>query len=890
MSHIMDDSYELMSKFMKTLHDQHQGIGNIYVAKTVDKHGNVTDVKYGKNMMTDHGMSEYFVSNKEFPTNMYIGQGSTDIGFNHTTCEILDRFDCVSTLVSATRDYAYPMYYDKVSGLVTVVCKALQVKFPLNISGISDDIRITEYGIGTAWDKLWTHSWVYATDDQGTVTTYGSIVKHPEEELYIDVYYCLSYYESLILDNWTNGRYTLITTMNRFFNHMNAENIYLYRRDNIGVSISSTTAQSGFDDNEITKYRNISEFNMSYTWGSDDTNNRKNGYFDGFCDWCSGFMSIERETRALPEAFTSIITPDGHRYNCLSNRFGKFNQESLPLSQANILSSTMYNPTTHEWDNSETFLNDSNKWYTETPLENCFMTPIYYTNNNTVMRLNVFQNINTHDPITAFNINVETVYAAEKYWDKETWHLISNLTNVPASDTNSYGHTMNCRTARYYISSTSDANTRLIPTRTSEGFVIIPTNGRSETYNVVQGGTEFYKASIASYDYHWYKHGNNIYCPYDHTQYSYADVLWYTDAYNFVYGKWLIMIQTRTNTTAGNRYYNSICYMDMSNLSTKPSVQLLTMPFDSHNDVDVYTQCYSTETGTGFITLQSLNYNISYVAKFKTNTPSYDEYATTKMCGIWGTNKIAYILANDTSHIQVYDYDTSSIVQTFDVPSGVTPAILFGHSNYVYIVSTVDSAMSFCCNITTGEITTMDGNMTNIKSTTQRVCMTAVDTCLVIYRYDQFNYENHYYINMVEPTKFHPVPQLRSYDQYYTSNVVYTLRKVHGNSVALIRNMGAYYYNNSGGSGMVTDFGNAMDGNIYTQFSSNTYQWIPYGDYIIMNKNQKEPLEHWMPHKITGTTPCISTINTIKNIRNKQFQTKFTNIPEFNGRPPGKRQ
>ena len=171
----------------------------------------------------------------------------------------------------------------------------------------------------------------------------------------------------------------------------------------------------------------------------------------------------------------------------------------------------MYNPTTHEWDNSETFLNDPNKWYTETPLENCFMTPIYYTNNNTVMRLNVFQNINTHDPITAFNVNVETVYAAEKYWDKETWHLISNLTNVPASDTNSYNHTMNCRTARYYISSTSDANTRLIPTRTSEGFVIIPTNERSETYNVVQGSAVFRRATSSSYDYHWYKHGSDLF-------------------------------------------------------------------------------------------------------------------------------------------------------------------------------------------------------------------------------------------------------------------------------------------------------------------------------------------------------------------------------------------
>jgi hypothetical protein len=328
--------------------------------------------------------------------------------------------------------------------------------------------------------------------------------------------------------------------------------------------------------------------------------------------------------------------------------------------------------------------------------------------------------------------------------------------------------------------------------------------------------------------------------------------------------------------------------MDMSDLTTKPTVQRLTMPFNSRN-VNVYTECYSTETGTGLITLQSLNYNVSYVAKFNTNTPSYDEYVTTKMCGIWGTHKIAYILESDPSHIQVYDYNTSAIVQTFDVPSGVTPSILFGHSNYVYIVSSSNTSMSFCCNISTGTVTTMSGNMTNIKSETSRVYMTAVDNCLVIYRWDYYDYNYHYYININDPTIHHSLPQVRT-DNNYTTNVMYTLKKVHGNSIALIRNMGVYYWNETGASSLVVDFGNFMDGNNYNQLSTNTYQWIPYGDYIIMNQYQKEPIEHWMPHKITGTTPCISTINTIKNIRNKQFQTKFTNIPEFNGRPPGKKQ
>ena len=51
----MDESYSYMLDFLKNLKDNNKGIGNIYVARTVDKNGNTTDVKFGNMVTIDHG-------------------------------------------------------------------------------------------------------------------------------------------------------------------------------------------------------------------------------------------------------------------------------------------------------------------------------------------------------------------------------------------------------------------------------------------------------------------------------------------------------------------------------------------------------------------------------------------------------------------------------------------------------------------------------------------------------------------------------------------------------------------------------------------------------------------------------------------------------------------
>lgn len=871
----IDESYRLMTEFLKNT-KQTAGFGNIYVVRAVDKNGKTVDVKFGKNIFTDNGMSEYFINKKTFPNKFYIGSGTSDIGFDYTSTALIEPYDTTATLVSEVRDYAYPMYYDSISGVITTVCRALQVKFPLTISGIPDAIPITEYGIGTAMDNLWTHSYVY-----DTLGRYAEIIKYPEQELYIDVYFCMSYDESLILNNWNNHRYTMITTMNAFFSadRMGAT-IYSFRRGNMKTSRTSTTTLSNFQNNVITKYINLNEFVMYRQLSEAD------GYIDGLILFNEGFITTERELLTNPEAFDEIVYPQGFKDTCISDKFGNYDAESIPLTQANITHADLYNPTTHEYDISETFSNDINKWYTETFLERTMAISLYYTNNNSIMQLYLYQNINTSDPILSFDNNMETVYACEKYWDKTTWHHINNLSQIPNMDTNEFGHTLNCQTARYYTTSLSGTNVSLVPHRQSLGFYIIPSGGRSETYPFIKSGIVC-KDVNGSAQYQWYKYGNNVYYPRIPMTYN-LNNLNDTVVYTYVYGKWLIAF-TSVN--------NNIIYYDMSNPSQAPTAQILNLPFNNQN-VNMYNDVYRTENGLGKITVQGKAKNISYVIDFTGNTPVATEFATTKMCAIWGADRIAYILANDTTHINVYDFTSTSIIQTFDIPSQYTPAIIFGHTNYVWMVSTTATTDSYCYNISSGDSTAMVplGALNN-NNIANYVCMTAINRCLVIYHRNQNDYVKNYWIRLSDPITTHTLEGLSTDKGYDGAFVQYFLKEVNNGAILLLRVNARNNGNSQNALSVVADFGNFMDGNtqyVYTSPQSSADDslsaFIPYGEYIIINNNIKYPMEHWLPHKLVGTTNTISTLNHIVSIRNKQYYTTFTNVGDFRGLPPGVKQ
>ena len=872
----MDESYKLLTEFLKNTH-RSAGFGNIYVARAVDKNGKTVDVKFGKNIFTDNGMARYFISNEDFPNKFFIGFGGYDIGITYTDTELIDPYDTEATLISATRNYAYPMYFDGGEGrshLITVVCRALQVKFPLTITGLPDAISISEYGIGTSRTSLWTHSWVYDTLGRPAV-----IIKYPEQELYIDVYFCMSYQESMILDNWTNHRYTMITTMEAFFqgDKRMGGTIYTFRRGNMKTARTSTTTTSNFQNNVITKYINLDSFVMYRQLSETD------GYMDGFLFWSNGFVTAERELLTTSEAIDEIIIPQGFKDTCISDKFGNYDAESIPITQCNVSHSYLYNPTSHAWDITESFINDPNKWYTETLLQRTCATPLYYTNNNSIMQLYLYQNINTSDPILSFDNNMETVYACEKYWDKTTWHHITNLLRVPDVDTNEYGHTLNCQTARYYTTSLSSENISLTPHRQSEGFVIIPTGGRSVEYPFIKSGYTW-KEVNGSEQYHWYKYGNNIYFPDYPATYTFSEVN--DTGYSFACGKYLVEFITT----------NDVIYYDMSDPTTAPTAQTLNLPFGNRS-INLASAVYRSDNGRGLITVQAKSYDISYVLDFNQSTPTATEYQTKKMCAVWGEDRIAYIPADDTSHIKVYEFGTTNaVIQTMDVPTGYNPAILFGHTNYVWMTSSTSTVDSHCYDITTG-VDTSIVPITDLSNTSvETICMTAVDDCFIIYKRTQANYINNYWFRLTEPTVVHDLNGL-STTAGQNTGVQYFLNKVHGGAIALLRVNVRNNGNTQNAISIVCDFGNWMDGNtqyVYLSPASTADDaiapLIPYGGYLISNNNIKYPLEHWMPHRVIGTTNTIGTVNHIVNIRNKQYYTTFSNVGDFVGLPPGVKQ
>lgn len=873
-THPIDETYLRAMEFMKNMKDNRQGIGNIYVIKKFDKNGNQIDEKFCKNMLTDYGMSHFFISGEAFPNNLYIGNG--DGTFNHTTNTLISPITTTAATYDSSntgRSYAYPLYYDNISGLITCVCRFLICKFPYTITGISDSVSITEYGIGTAYNQLWTHSWVY--DIKGGLSR---ITKNPEEELEITVYFCMSYYEDLIKENWKNGRYTLITTMQRFFNYMKPSGIYRYKRGNKGCTVGTNTTTSKFENNLITRYTNIEQFTMSnaYTTNGDanteDNANRPNGYFDGFCDWHQGFMSIERETIDTPEEFTAIVKPNNPNEYCLADRIGQQNVDGVPVSQCAISKVSMYNFKTHAWDNDESYTNDDSKWYTETPLQTFFATPLYYSNNNTIQTVYVYQNLKQNDPITAFDINLETVYACEKYWDVTTWHLLTNISTVPITDKNSYGHVLECRTAPYYITTHNDVS--LTPYRASKGLIINPTDGSSKKYNFPMT-TTIMSSVCDNYEYGWYKWRDQVYVPDITKCYSMGN----TENESMTYKQWLCIFQSENN---------KIRFADMSDLSTAPTLNELPLAYSKNTNM--FTQCYRSESNTGYITLQSTTCNESYLLNLKGDNIISTKYDTTKMCCVWGENQIAYIEANDSGKIKVYDFDTNTVIQTFDIPSGYTVSFLFGHHNYVWMVSTSSSTSTYFCNIATGEMKTCSSVMSNYTSNQAYVKMTCVDEVFVIWRRDLKKSSYAIYIRHDDPGMITSLSGMDEHDYGFSS---YTLRYVHGNTLALLYSTQNSNSSPYGATNCVVDFGNWMDGNkTYKKDfdSNNAPNYIPYGPFFIINTNRREPIEHWMPHKIVGTTNSITAINNLKNIRNKQFYMTFCNIPEFNGLPPGVKQ
>lgn len=896
---IVDEKYERALNFAKNHGNvfKHNGISNLYVLTLTDKDGNIIDEKYGSNLLTDYGISQWMTTSTDFPTTVYIGNGTDNFGVSSNTL-VSALTTTGSTVSSSTINYKYPLYYDSITGLVTCTCKFASVYFPATTTGLTEDVRVTEYGLGTAYNLLWTHAWVYDNTGQQS-----DIVKYADVQLNIDVYMCLSYNESMILDDWVNSKYKAITTMQQFMsnsNHMKPSNVYTYKRYNQKSPCSITNTVSALTDNNITLTTNVGNVTIypeSNTTASDKSGY---GYMDGFCQYTKGCMFVERHLKPKSIPFDVVAKSDYAKAStnaCISSRFGAVDS-TTPFTQADISAVYLYDHKTHAFDNPESFINDSSTWYTEDLMKCTFEMPLYYKVNNTIETLYLFQNINREDPIVKFNdTGVSVIYACDKYWDSSTWIRISNIDNIPA----------NLRSKPYYLTNTFSLS--LDPIRESTGLKLTPPLGGIINYDFYTASQGVYR-TCDNFEYGWFLRGDICYVPKSNIHFNVTNEPHDGTSFVFTYGKWMVVLFNNTSAGVVKAY-------DMSNLATIPTPTEVVIP--SATITNIRANMMRSYNGNGLLVLQGISVPESYVIDMR------DENAVTgtmvistarHSCSIWGTTKMAYISSDNINVLNIYDIDTQAVVNTCEIPSQYTSSTIkdmIGHSNYVWLTGYSSGSIMHMFDITSGAVSACTGYSTSVttnwsSSLLNSYNMTAVDDCLILYNK---SLDCNIFIKLSNPTNIeNPISILglnsSSYEYFkYNGNFgrIFDLRYINnGKTLACLtsytptNNYGTSTY--KGIFECIFDMGRYLDTGtttneltyIYTNNSSNTLNntgICPFGEFYVSG-TKRIPISHYLPHRIVGKTNTISTVGTIQNITNKQYTTVLTNLPDFRGLRPGK--
>lgn len=478
------EGLEKFSQNMKINHNRDISGHNLYLLQTVDRDGNITGEAYGVNVLTDTGLKQACNSDiylSYTACNVFIGKGSGTPSLSDTT--LFDKITATGTTYNGySTSYRRACKFDKTTGVWTAYRCYHQGYFDYTVSGVSEDVDVTElgYSYNGAINALWTHTLVY--DSDGNIS---SIKKRVNERLYITIQFCANMNVNIIKKLWDQKQYLLAQPGAVLYNN-NLYQFLVYGDPKYRPNIedrSSWTSNSIYYRKEqpqvnytmgegyIDLYNNFSYSNHIATGKSTYGGGM---YFGNRYSMCTKLIGVTTRnsyrftqsyglnsnmlslttTEELEEpeelVSTNIWTNAGSTSNRISNIFGNYwvdstyGQGYLPVANFVIQSLRMYNHQTKEWDIEENFTQLS-----PNTLENSFVDhrlPIYVSLDGKSATYYVTQNITPEVAVTGFSNTGISVYATDEYWDTDTWEIIGNLTNIDES----------LQHKRYYISSGSD--------------------------------------------------------------------------------------------------------------------------------------------------------------------------------------------------------------------------------------------------------------------------------------------------------------------------------------------------------------------------------------------------------------------------------------------------
>ena len=907
----MDNKFQKLNEFIHNMKFKHEGISNVYLFETVDADGNVTDTKYGMNLMTNIGFAAIYKNAATFDMsamNLYVGTFTGEITVGNTAIIDLAFQGLAATKSNNTKDYEFPIIYapglESDTGIITLVSRFGIVYYPENIQDYDFDVAIAEYGLGTAWNNLYTHSHVY--NNTGEIS---AITKKSGDKLFIYVYTCLSLYEHVIMNAWQNQTYIALTTNAIMFQRFFMSNMGTYKRAAVTDRTSSGITKSIDDVTVEGTYRSISllqEFTMADSYGA------TNGYIDGFYGSAPGLKIIDKQY--LPkesgvqqtEAFTltgykavdplNTDTPeDAINMNIGKNitTQGDWNKTLYPqfttMLNIDVKTYNFHEAGTDKWTNAVQFYNDNDYHYSNAGFETAYATPIYYWSNNLMTMGYLYLNIFPENPILKINSGHPFVYATDKYWDLSSWVPITNFDSIPAS----------VQSAKYWI--TGNNTLAIVPVRQKHGFELLdPVTGDNGFRNINALGepTRGSRPSVDNVAYNFITIGGEVYTLSHLAHFTFDSSNYMIRP--FTYGRWLIA--TSENSTRSR----SIRCIDMThandnNVDPNMFTTMKTLGFTA--DIDAYRQVYISETNTGWLCFQGLKSGVRQCVIWDLRSdPIVEEVHTDwdMSTAIFNSNYVAYHKSGEAL-IHIYNLSTgaddgvaiTTPNTTVSAIYGVGHTLWFSNNSATYYVdlSTPDR-IATACSWNGLNNTLRDTNLYSMR-------VSGTSDVLMLYKdYPNISYDlsTVIFLNANNPAAIKDMSGISRLGSQNTS-VCGRIRYV-GNTLfclyALSDNILSGTLNNSY---YMFDLGRYItDGSAAGHFRggyNGTYSAYLYGNYIFKNVNKMFPIVNALPLKITGNTKTITSTNVLKHIKNKTYILGYTNAPlwgttNLNGKPPGK--
>lgn len=464
--------YDKIQEFINNNPDKFSnGLHNLYFLQTVDKEGNVTDEKFGINILTNAGFEAYY--NKYSGSSgsniyVYIGDGSgtpslTDAGLFNQTITVY------GTEIDDTHVWN-PMMYNATTGVITGMRKFGKYSWDYDIDGITENVPITEIGISTAnkaasitQSNLMIHALVYDKDGNP-----GNIVKKPTEKLFISIYWTANMDESIITTAWNDGVYICIDPYDFINMKCNStEGRYYANAYSSGKSLTDRVncRFAQYINDNVMLYsitENTDEHVFKYSSGESEVYTSKTSYLDSFIlstynkaywysyhgngisreEWhpqTNSFI-LNYEELTEPEELTSFPMYTNLFSPIFRRCFGTCNYDSdlknaiLPVSGFKITDLKAYNHVTESWDISTDYVDGESVDY-----RNPFFVSgkVCVNLNGTATIVRVL--INTH--ANRFNLtglsSTDTsgfiMYLTDKYWDPSTYENVIDVANIPSA-------------------------------------------------------------------------------------------------------------------------------------------------------------------------------------------------------------------------------------------------------------------------------------------------------------------------------------------------------------------------------------------------------------------------------------------------------------------------